>query len=45
MGENLNVVWAKFSRYSDICTKRHLRERHLREVRGKGTKLGEGERH
>jgi hypothetical protein len=30
--------------YSDICAKRHLRERHLREVRGKGTKLGEGER-
>ncbi len=25
---------------SDICAKRHLRE-----VRGKGTKLGEGERH
>ncbi len=32
-------------RYSDICSKRHLRERHLCEVRGKGTKLGEGERH
>ncbi len=36
----------KEKRHSDICVKRHLHERHLREVnsqvRGKGTKLGEG---
>jgi hypothetical protein len=35
--------------FSDICAKRHLRERHLydfwsTELRGKGTKLGEEER-
>ncbi len=33
-----------FKWYSDICAKPHLRERHWREVRGKDTKLGEGER-
>ncbi len=38
-----SLKW-RFLRYSDICAKRHLRERHLREVTGKGTKLGEGER-
>ncbi len=49
----LNVVmmsvvephFGQYGRYSDIYAKRHLRERHLYEVRGKGTKLGEGERH
>ncbi len=32
---NVQMKW-----FSDICAKRYLRERHLREVR-----LGEGERH
>jgi len=41
----LKVFLCSFLWYSDICAKRHLRERHLREVRGKGTKLGEGEKH